>query len=207
MKILIALLALSWSVTLNADVVIYKFVQTNVLTGDGVSIKQKVSGRLVFDRDTLTATTITELPALRYQIDCPTLDAKYFDAPKIVNGRVRGRISTAAFFLKGDGYNSVSGDHVSNMQAFWRGNNSTVLIGTDKYLLTPKILKGTYQGSYVAAGGATVVIQANVVASFMGADTIAANNAGQTVVDAINSLIDLAHSRGYTQVDSEAPCD
>src|SRR6185503_9441946 len=107
MKTLCSILLLTWAATLNADVVIYKFVQTNVWTGAGTTIRQKVSVRLVFDVETSAAKLVTEL-APNFTVDCPFFDAKYMDAPRIVDGRVRGRISQAAFFLKGDGYDANS---------------------------------------------------------------------------------------------------
>ena len=200
MKRIIAAFVLLWAVTLQAEVVIYKIVKTTIWIGNGTWVRETVSGRLVFDPDDLTtAQMITWLPRTRFQLDCPQMEVKYMRGPR--------RSSQAAFFLKGDGYDAETLFHASLMQAYLRGTNATVLIGADSRLVIPKILRGTWEAAFEAGNGENFVGQAAAVASYMGTETRAANALLQTPDQVIGALVDTYVSRGWIEVEGEAPCD
>jgi hypothetical protein len=201
MKTIMAAFVLCSAVTLQAEVVIYKIVKTSTWIGNGTWVRETVSGRLVFDPDDLsTAQMITWLPRTRFQLDCPQMEVKYMRGPR--------RSSQAAFFLKGDGYNAETLVHASLLQAYLRGTNATVLIGPDSRLVVPKILRGTWEAAFEAANGENFVGQsASVVASYMGTETRAANTLLQTPDQVIGALVDNYVSRGWIEVEGEAPCD
>jgi hypothetical protein len=201
MKKIIAALVLCWAVSLQAEVVIYKIAKTTIWIGNGTWVRETVNGRLVFDpQDLSTAQMITWLPRARFQLDCPQMEVKYMRGPR--------RSSQSAFFLKGDGYDAETLVHASLMQAYLRGTNANLLIGADSRLIIPKILRGTWEASFEAGNGENFVGQSTaVVASYMGTETRAANVLLQTPDQVIGALVEDYVSRGWIEVEGEAPCE
>ena len=201
MKTFVSVVLFCWALTLQAEVVIYKIAKTTTWIGNGTTVFETVTGRMVFDPQAAdTARIITWLPQSRFQLDCPQLDVKYVRGPR--------RSNQAAFFLKGDGYDAETLLHESTTQAYLRGTNANVLIGPDSRLVLPKILRGTWQASFESATDENFIGQATgVIASYMGNETIAANANLQTVDDVINGIVDTYVGRGWAEVSGEAPCE
>ena len=98
--------------------------------------------------------------------------------------------------------------HESTLQAYLRGTNANLLIGPDSRLVIPKILRGTWQGSFESATDVNFIGQStSVIASFMGNETVAANTNLRTVDDVINGFVDTYVGRGWAEVSGEAPCE
>ena len=183
-----------------AEVMIYKFVQTNTWTGDGVKFKQKVTGRLVFDPDAVLNNTklLTFLPQLRFQIDCPYMSVKYMRAP----GRNGDQ---SAFFLDGVGYDELDNE-VSIIHSYLRGTNSSLLIGVDSHFTAPKVLRGIYRASYTAATGDVFVGEGNIVATFYSGETLEANSNSLTADQVIDRYRQTYSGQGWVEVIGDAPC-
>lgn len=184
-----------------AEVVIYKFVQTNTWTGDGVKFKQKVTGRIAFDPDAPLNNTrlFTFLPQLRFQIDCPYLSVKYMRGP----GRNGDQ---SAFFLDGVGYDEL-GSEVSIVHSYLRGTNSTLLIGVDSHITAPRVLRGIYRASFTAANGAVFVGEGNIVATFYNGETLDANANLLDVDQVIERYRETYSNQGWVQVIGDVPCE
>jgi len=186
-------------VSARPDVVIYKLVESQTWTGEGGAFRQTVSSKLVFDPQDPGGTKLfTSFPGKFYQVDCPYFVAKYMNGP--------GRSKQAAFFMDGHGFDT-NDLHQSVMHMFLRGTNSNVLIGPNSRLLIPKILRGSFQGSYRSASGADIVGSGNVVASYLGTETQAANTELKTVADVVAAYRESAESNGWTEVVADAPCE
>jgi len=182
-----------------ADVVIYRLSQAQTWTGDGRTYSQTISSKLVFDPQApASAKLFTWFPGKFYQVDCPYLVVKYMTGPR--------RSQQSAFFLDGHGFDT-EGFHQSALQTFLRGTNSNVLIGPNSRLLIPKIARGTSHGVYRSAGGADIVGAANIIASYLGSETQAANAALKTVESIIADYAATAQSGGWSEVIADAPCE
>lgn len=205
MKLASVLLCLVGSLVLlsqaKAEVMIYKFVQTNTWTGDGVKFKQKVTGRIVFDPSAAldNTTVITFLPQLRFQVDCPYMAVKYMRGP----GRNGDQ---SAFFMDGVGYDEL-GNELSITYSYLRGANSTLLIGVDSHITAPRVLRGIYRASYTAASGEAFVGEGNTVATFYSGETLEANANFLTVEQVVERYRQTRVGQGWIEVIGDAPCE
>lgn len=183
-----------------AEVMIYKFVQTNTWTGDGVKFKQKVTGRIVFDPASALDNTkvITFLPQSRFQVDCPYMAVKYMRGP----GRNGDQ---SAFFLDGVGSDEL-GNEVSIVYSYLRGTNSSLLIGVDSHITAPRVSRGIYRASYTAASGEVFVGEGNIVATFYSGETLDANANFLTVDQVIERYREAYLGQGWVEVIGDAPC-
>jgi hypothetical protein len=189
---------LAATLSVRADVLVYKVVQTNTWTGGGTRFTQVVNGRMVFDPETLAVGIFTALPNLRFQIDCPDTTIAHVRGPNSVD--------QSAWFLGGTAYNDAN-EVIGTVQFYLRGTD-TQFFGdlVSPGVRAPKLLRGTYRAAYRAAGDSGFVGEGNLVATYLSDPTRNANLAGKTPMEFLETMRQNYVGKGWVEVAADAPC-
>jgi hypothetical protein len=199
MKRALIVIILAAATCVQADVLVYKFAQTNIVTGGGAKFRDApIYGRIVLDADTGEGAVISWVPKFKYVgIDCPDAEFKY----------VRGarNSSESSWFVQGGSYDEA-GNNLSIMFVYLRGVNTALTIADGRQLAAPRLLRGTYRGSHEMSDGTVYIGEGNIVATYLSGETQAANANGLFVHEVIDQWMQLWLDRGYTEVYTDAPC-
>ncbi|MDB6027140.1 MAG: hypothetical protein JWM68_3363 [Verrucomicrobiales bacterium] len=195
MKNLIPVLALAFAIccsSATADVLVYNYVETGVITGNGKRVTEVVRAYFISDTDTSESVSIGYLTfnGVKYYVVLPSQDSFTL--------KVSGPLGASYTVLTKALVTTTNTSQLVKLQAeFIKGRDVLLKIKSNKTYVAPRTFAGIARSAENIGGGVIGITESTITATFNTVDTVYANDSGNSVTTVLDRYKTLLASKGY----------